>query len=407
MHRFAWIALAVLPQASEVERQAARITGADGRATFDAISRLVDLAATSREAVEAAASKLPDDLAFYREALREELKAREGAPRLKRASFEAKEQSPLAALNEITAKFGEKLDLNNLSRGAGGPVSTVTVKLQDASYMEALDSICRQAKATLYSNGATLSVNPFQQDFGSFHYRNYLVLLPSATLSRRIEFGGGETRSVRIQLNLFWDSEGRIVRSVRVRVAEAIDGNGKPVATLPEEPQPAEPARKEGDPVANFASPWNQYEIALAVPDAAKISRVRGFYEALASREASDFEFKDLGKDERKSDDHYEVEIARKTDAGTPRLLLRVKPKGSMETFLKTFLELRGWVVEGQEVPVYTSGRLSEGWVDYPIAETTRFEVQSPQRLKGLRLRIHRVLVERRIPFEFADIPLK
>lgn len=403
------LVLAVLAQEGEVARQAARITAKDPRASLDAVSRLVDLAATSREAVASAASKLPDELSFYRTALQEELKAREGAPRLKRASFDAADRAPNAILNEIAAKFGETIDLNNLNRGGAAAVpgpATITLKMENVSYMEALEAVCRQAKVGITLNGMQVFINPFQEHLGASAYRNYIVLLPFVTRSRRIEFGAGETRSLRLTMQLLWDSEGGVVRVGRAQVVEAVDEKGKAVEALPEEPAPPEPARKEGDPVWNYASRWNQGEIALKIPEAGKIARLRGFYEVEGSREASAFEFADLTKDEKKADDHYEVETLRKGAGGNALIELRVKPKGPIEAFLKMPLEVRAWVADGRETPLYVQGSLKDGRVEYHFPQMSHY-LGNAVAIKTVKVRVHRSLVPRRIPFEFADLPVQ
>src|SRR6516162_3381270 len=100
------IAAPVQGGSDEVARQAARITGADHREAFDALSRLSDLAREARPAVEAAAAKLPEELRFYREGLEEELRVRQVLgpryPELKRRSFQFKDQSTLAAITQLS-----------------------------------------------------------------------------------------------------------------------------------------------------------------------------------------------------------------------------------------------------------------------------------------------------------------
>lgn len=409
------VVLLLLQDASgEVARQVARITSKDPRASMDAVSRLSDLAATSREAVQAAAAKLPDELSFYRTVLQEELRVRERLagtyPKLKRASIEARDQTGLAVINEMATKFGEKLDVNNFGRGAVAPAApagpALTFKLDDVSYMEALEAVCRQGKLGLYSNGSQLMLNPFQENVALSAFRNFLVLVPTATRSRRIEFGAGETRSLRFSLNLFWDSDTSVARIVKVQVVEALDGKGKAIPPLPEEPMGPETPRKEGDPVLNIVNRFNQFEIALTMTDADKISRLRGFYETLVPTGTSAFDLTDLEKEPKLSDDHYEVQAVRKVEGGAAQILLRVRPKGSMDELIKAPVELQGVFDGGAEVSLFTSGRVTEGRLEYPVVESNR-QLGQPQVIKGLKLRIARSLVERRIPFEFCDIALK
>ncbi len=388
--------------------------------SLGAVSRLVDRAATARGEVEAAAARMP--AGFHRTVLQEELKSRPTT--LKRVSFDLKEQAATGVFNEIASKFGEKINLQHFQRGGpgGGAQATVALKLENASFMEALDAACRQAKVGVFTNGLQLALNPWQENLASSPYRNHLVVLSTATRSRKIEFGAGETRSVVLALNLFWDADGGVVRVGKVRLAEAIDDQGRPVAAQPEEPAPAPPERKEGDPVVHWINRWSQQPLALQVPDAPKLSRVRGFYEVHVSQVSSNFELGDLEKGPAKSDDHYEVQATRKKEFGPGGILLRMKPKGSLEEFLKTPVEVFGsgealleapvgegataTVRDRAEVPVYAQGRVVDGAVEYRLI-ASGLPADTPAEYKSLRIRIHRATVERLIPFEFSDVPIR
>ena len=388
--------------------------------SLGAVSRLVDRAATAREEVEAAAARMP--AGFHRTVLQEELKSRPTT--LKRVSFDLKEQAAAGVFNEIASKFGEKLDAQHLQRGGPGGafLAIAGLKLENASFMEALDAACRQAKVGVFTNGVQLSLNPWQENLASSPYRNYLVTLHTATRSRVIEFGAGETRAVVLSLNLFWDSDGGVVRVGKVRLAEAIDDQGRPVAGKPEEPAPAQPERKEGDPVVHWIVRWSQQSMALQVPDAAKLSRLRGFYEVRMPQATREFELGDLEKGSAKSDEHYEVQATRKKEYGPGGVLLRVKPKGPLEEYLKAPVEIFGSGEALQEAPVrdggtatvrgraevmvYAQGRVVDGAVEYRLTAPGVPANTHPE-FKSLRVRIHRATVERLIPFEFTDVPIR
>jgi hypothetical protein len=156
--------------------------------------------------------------------------------------------------------------------------------------------------------------------------------------------------------------------------------------------------------VGTLVSRFNQWEIALTMPETEKLARLRGFYEVEVPGAVNVFEFTDLEKDQKKSDDSFELETVR--SSANPRLLLRIKAKGSIDELIKMPLELTGTLADGMEVPMYTSGRLSEGRLEFPLVETSR-QFGQPQALKSIRLRAFRSLVARRIPFEFADLPAK
>jgi hypothetical protein len=401
---------ALLSLQDDVAKQAARVGEKDSRASFDAVSRLADLAAASRPAVEAAAAKLPD---FYRDVLLEELRARERMggryPKVRRLSIDAKDQPPLTVFSEINAKHGEALELSFFNRGAaaGAPV---TLRIEDASFMEALDAACRQCKAGVMLNGTRLAVNPFQANVGMFSFRHCLVQVTAASRSRKIEFGAGETRSFRLTFQLLWESDAGILRVVKARVTDAVDSGGKAVAALPEPPAEPAPPRKEGDPVVvtNVLQGWNQEEVALEVPPGDTLKRLRGWYDVLMVNETSSFEFASLDKEEKKGDDHYAVEAGRKKEGDQLKLVIRVTPKAGVEAFLKSSVEVRGVWSGSADMPLYLQGRVVESRVEYTLAlPTSELAQQVTPDLKSITLRIHRAPFERRIPFEFIDLPVK
>src|ERR1051326_8921094 len=257
LHAVIVFALLLQDTPSEISRQAARISAKDPHASLDAVSRLSELAVTSRASVEKAAAAIPEDVAFYRLALQEELRARDRLgelyPKLKRASIDAKDLAAIGVLNEMCTKFGEKLELANYTRpGMPAPAQgSVTVRLEDASFAESLAAVARQTKMGFYWNGVRLMPNPFQETIGAFGYRNFFAFISFATRSRKIEFGAGETRSLRYAVSLYWDSQATVARTVKVRVVQALEGNGKAVPALRDEPSSPEASRKEGDPVGN------------------------------------------------------------------------------------------------------------------------------------------------------------
>lgn len=400
--------------AEEIARQAAALTLKDHRPAFAAVSRLADLAAGSRPAVEAAAAKLPEEAAFYREALREELRLREklGArfPTLKRRSFDFKEQSPQAAYTQVTTQFAEKLDLSNFRRGNGG--TPFSLELKDVSYMEALDEIGRKSKAGLFMNGTMLSVAPQYGSVSTFAYRNFLVLVPAASRSRLVEFGGGERRSLNIFLQVQGDSEGSLLQVGKPRLVDAVDGDGRAIGEAAPEPveapEPEPKGERKGTVGLYTINTWVQHELRLALPKNETLARLRGWIDIHVPGEVSSFEFADLSKPDKKSDDHFTVEISRSVEPNLVKIELRVTPRAGVEAFLKMPTECRGnWSIGGEQA-FFVGGKVVDGRVDYVANFPTGGQVDGrTQDLKSLKLRIHRSPIERKIPFEFRDIDFK
>lgn len=339
-----WLSIAALAQggADEVARQAARISAADHREAFDAVSRLADLAQQSKPAVEAAAATLPDELRFYRDGLQEELRVREALggryPELKRRTFQFKDQSPLGAVNQVSAEFSEKVDLNLFRRGvAAAPFS---LQLKDVPFMEALEGISRQTKLGLFVNGFQLSLNPMMPSIGSIAYRNFLVLIEGANRNRRIEFGAGETKSLQFWLRLVADSNVKLLRVSRLKLVEALDGEGGAIRELPapraEDSHSGVPEKNASPQVFLFAPVVpDQMILTLALPKSETVARLRGWYEVVVGGDSSVFEFVDLATPKKKADDFFEVEVSRTLAEKLQKVTVLVTPKGGVEAFLK------------------------------------------------------------------------
>ena len=310
------IALATLLALQEdVEKQAARVTEKDSRASFDALSRLADLAGPSRAAVEKGAGTMP---AFYREALLEELRMQERmgdkCPKLKRLSLDIRNQAPLAVFTDLNTQHGDKLQLSFLNPRMGGQAgANLTLRAGDVTFMEALDAVCRESKSSLMMNGWRYGINPHQPNVASFAYRNVIVQVGSASRQRKVEFGAGETRSYQLSLQIFWDIDAPLLQVVKGRVTEALDSAGGTVAVLPPPvaaPE-AEPARNDASLASLYPMSFSTQEVQLAVPKGDTI-RVRGWYDVLVAGESSLFEFAPVGADAKKADERYALEVGKK-----------------------------------------------------------------------------------------------
>lgn len=409
---FAWVAAAALFQggAEEIARQAARLTDKDPRQSFNAVSRLAEVAAKSKPAVESAVAGLPKELAFYREALAEEIRVREtmGAlyPALVRHSFDFKDQTPLSAWTQVSNMFGEKLELNFIRRVSGAAL--FNLELRDLTFMESLEEVSRGTKTGIFLNGAMLAVNPAQVTAGTCAYRNYMILMQRAVRSRKIEFGAGETRSLQVWLQIIGDSTGRLVRITRPRIAEAVDGDGVAVAELPENPKDEE-SEAPTKPEASFqvAVPWHQSRVTLALPKSDTLARLRGWFDVVLSGESSGFDFTDLSKPTKQTDEHFEVEVERIAEAESPKIVVRVTPKDGIKGYLTMAAEAKGsWKVGKGEQPLYLPGKVEGNQVKYTLV-LPGAEAGRAQELTSIRLKFHRAAVERRIPFEFRDLEFK
>jgi hypothetical protein len=417
------------PQDDEVAKQAARITTKDPAASLDAISRLVDLAGKSKADVEAAAAKIPDEAAFYRQALLSELKSR-GAlgdkfGREIRVSIDFKEKSVADALAELGEKTKEKVDATYAMRGA--PANPITVKADEVPYLQALAQVCREAKYWMNPTPDGIAVYQGGRDvLGMSVYRNFLVMIQSGERSSRTLFGAGTKRSLSLRIVGMWDSQAGVILAREPKLETAVDDKGRALEAMPRGDDEEDPYRAAGT-VDNGVHGGSYGELRFKLPekDAEKVGLVRGTIAFLVPVKsgALTLSFKD-GKAEPASDEVAELSLVQMEGqqqqwAGrggifirNQELKIRVKPKGSLEDLKKMPVAFTVKIKDQGELKASGYGQVVDGaieyqiWPQFPMAQRLNQE-DNGHAYESVTVTVHREVVERPVPFEFRDVPLK
>jgi hypothetical protein len=401
------------PQDDDVAKQIARISATDPDASWDAVARLLDSKAP-RAALEAAAEKIPADAAFYKSALLEEAKAREGFGekfgRPARVTLEAKGKTPAAVIADLVAQSKQEVDLAWApDQGASGEV---TVQLADAPFLAALAEICRQGNLRPYLQGDSLVVYGGKPQ-GAFAYRNFLAMLD---LSRvwEVSFGSPAKKYLALTVTVLSDRGIQLLRSSTVELLEAVDDAGKALEILPSDSTDAEKDRVEAEAwITNAVWAGGGSMPGRVTPpgkDAAKLVRVRGFVTVELPAETKTIAL-EAGK-EVKPDDGLIERVTAKPAAGDQGMqwTVTMKPKAAPREFEKTPIQFRLKTKDGTERPCWASGKIAGDAVEYGVnAQATPAEMRTGQMPQGeaLLLVVHRKVATRRIPFEFRDVALK
>jgi hypothetical protein len=415
-----WMIAAVLSlptvqdPAAEVKRQAARITAKDPAASFDAVSRLVDLAGGSKEAVDAAANALGDDVAFYRKALKDELDARvrlgDRYGAVQRITIDAKEKTLSSVMQEVVEKSKEKIDAYWLLQSRGS--QTVTVKAEDVPVLEALRAVCAEAKVRLTVQGGVLQL--YDGGGGSapaFQYRNFLLTASTIQKTRDVQFGGAVVRSVNLTLTAAWDRGVTVARTDGIEVLECLDDKGRVIEPLKKEEEKA-PA-SDSPTVANVYGFSAAAVARLAWPpeDAEKIALLRAALVLRVPKETSSFALAVAEKGTAKSDDHFEATLdGVRTERNRTEAVVRLKPKGALADFRKMAVIFRLKVKDGDLRLCYGSGKAVEGTVEYTVNPRLLGEEQATGKkveIESVEVVVVRTTEDRRVYFELKDLPLK
>ncbi len=386
-----------LPLNGEPAKPAARAAEPGPRTSFREVARIVDL---TRAEAEKAAAGLP---AFYRDAVLDDLKARERLGdrfgRDARISIDAKADS----VDRV---------INALKRGSGIPINAeepqdvqaarITLKLDDVPLMEALAAVCREAKLTPFmANDSIACVYDSLGFAATSAYRDFLVVLQPIERAWETDFGGSSRGRFGVQLVLIRRPETPIVGIGGVELVEAADDKGRAL----ERTKPPWEAEPEATTVWN-AGEGHLPRLFLTWPgrDASKIARLRGSVAVRFALETSRFEFAAPKEGEQRADDHYELTV---TGAGGTGFAVRVKPKGGIEELKKAPVELRVRMKGLDEAITYASVHPEEAAIIYLVPVPVDDEGHAAGVVESAEVLIHRTTVERKIRFEFVDVPLK
>jgi hypothetical protein len=146
--------------------------------------------------------------------------------------------------------------------------------------------------------------------------------------------------------------------------------------------------------------------------DAEKLARVRGAFTQLVPDQSTVLPLKAAEKGTKVADEHFEATLEGvRSDRNRTEAVIRVKPlKMTLDEFRKLSLGFRIKAKEMDERFCYGTGRASDGAVEYTINPRLMGEEQVQRKaleVEGVEVVIYRTTAERKLHFEFRDIPLK
>ncbi len=408
--------LALLLQDGELAREAARALGKDPAAALDAASRLVDLPPSAE--LDAALAAWPAEAAFLRDTVKAELAAKKvlgdrfGAVR--RVDLDVDARPLPAVLQAVADSLKIRLDTSNAFPGAEPPA--VTIKAKGLTPLEALDRVLREGKLCAWPAEDTLRVQPGVSDFHpSSSWRNFLLRVQSVRRGRILELGGPAREVAQIQLQGWCD--GAVAPaggwSWQAVLDEAVDDLGRPWKAGPPIDPPADPGTYLNATGAGFAA-----MIDLAPPDAksAKLSRLRGWVRTRIPTRSLRFDLPiDGGKPARLEVGGHVLEWkGRVIRHGSPCWEFVVTAPKETADALATMpvdcaaTETAGTpVARGVGVEARPGGAVAYTFSSFEGYFDDEPEHAAAQPVTRLVFNLHVETVERRIPFEFRDLPLK
>lgn len=391
---------------AEIKRQADRL---DGARALDAAARLVDLAEAAPRQVEAALAGKP---AAYRElveaerAVRAKVGAKFGKP--ERVTLDVTKKPWREVLDEIRPKLAVPLDLEHMNRMPEG--DGVTLKLEEATPLEALTAFAKAAGLGLWTNMGKFGLYPGGGSpvMAASGYRNFLTQLLDLRKVRTTDFGEDVGRAAVLRLGFFSDGGAEAVPAPDAgpEVAEAVDDKGRALPAFPRKDNPYE--GRDNWRNAEVTGHYREVRVRMADDQAEKIRLLRGHLRVMVPLETSRFGFTRTSLNGQKvSADGYTAEwLGISEEDGTT--IVRIRVTGPAGKDLKKLpMAVRMQPKTGPEA------RLGYFFKEIPAGLELSVEMREEDEEGNLvppekvELLLHRTCVERRIPFEFRDLPLK
>ncbi len=418
MTRFAAIAVLLLAQDGAPRDPVDCITPKNSRSSFDAISKIVDL---PRSEAEAAAAKLPAVCDFYRRMILDDVAMRaqmgERFGREVRVTLDYKDAHATTVLASIAKQSGIRInDTADLFEDFDEEPK-ISLQVRDMLFFEAVDAVCRLAKVqswrVLLSN--EVDFDELGDATASCYYRDFMFT--AGTMERRwaVEFGAGSRQWMSVRVAAIWDPRSGILGAGAWELIEGCDDRATKFATqkLPEE-TPAATTDATEEEVRNLCSPLQLDRLSTLTltsphPEATKIERLRGSFTARMPLDSSDFTFTPTKDIDEKSDDHFDVRVEWKAKE-SEWVEVSIKPKGAKAEFLKMPVQLVMRIKTVDFDFIEGDAELRDGVAVYtPQAYSSIEDIPTPDepQVESLVVRIHRKTLDRRVRFEFTDIPLK
>ncbi|MBV8880970.1 MAG: hypothetical protein JO332_13450 [Planctomycetaceae bacterium] len=349
----------------------------------------------------------PTVLASIRQeiALNDSLGTSYGPPHL--FSFDGSEESLGVLLSRLESTAGAPFQKNSLDLG-----QKLSIKLEDATFWEALDEICAKASIwyyptndPLYLNGGMASLKPRS------YYGPIMAVMDRVIQQRRVNFSTIES-DFTIRLMLVWEkSIAPLGTSGRYHLAAVTDDTG---AMLIAPPRPAPPAPRPGGLIRPPGQGLDLSGLRPPSPGAKKLSRVEGTLELEFPFRLDEVRF-ELSADGPTPSKERAIEGAKielknftpqaawgatmsisiKFDDPKEAAAFRIGPT-DIDYVLGSDQKRSGWI---------GSAKLEDG-ATYTFVGNWRNGGRQ-ELPKEVRLRIPRGVVIKNVPFSFKDVELK
>lgn len=401
------------------------------RRVYHAVADLAALGEAALPSVEAAAREAKGRTREYLTLAAEEIRSAQatGIVPPKRISLKAADRNVVELLNDLRAKTGVALSLENLQGEEKLPDAAVDIK--DCTMLEAFDAICHAGNVTVtMENGQFMLYQGDYQDLPRFFYSQYFFRLGNYVLMKTATFRKPAVQSFKIQMEMLWDPAAAPCRFSPPVVVEAVDDRGKnlliPPAKKKDVKTPPDPEDEDGQEAMSFL------ELQPPTPGAQKIAVLRGFAPISLPKTKATVSFsepprKEGGPDEghasfegqiRKVGD-FTVKIS-KVEAAMFRIGVEISSTKMKPDEIARLPFLAGVALKGGDLGrTYVSlwsmkDDVAELMVSFqplhlkePLIRLNEDRPAPPPVIEKLDLSIVTAVQERRIPFEFRDLKIK
>lgn len=350
----------------------------------------------------------PAQLGLIREevAFNESLGAAYGPPHL--FSFDGSEESLGVLISRLETAYGATFQKNSFDLG-----QKLSIKLDDATFWEALDEVCAKGSIWYYPgndppslNGGMASMKP------RAYYGPIMAVMDRVQQQRRVTFSAIES-DFSIRLIIAWEKTiAPLGANGRARLTAATDDTG---ASLLAPPKPA--AAKPPRPGGQLRTPGHHLDLSglrPPAPQSKKLTRVEGTFELEFPSRVDEVRFElapegpTSGKE--KSIDGATVELKAFTPQAAWGATLSVAIK------FQDPREAAEFRIGSADVEYLMAGDQKRvGWISSAkLEEGTTYSFSGNWRGGGrqelpreIRIRIPRGVVVKHVPFRFKDVELK
>lgn len=435
MTRALIVLLLALPglQDDKVAPLAKELESSDLRRVYHAVADLAALGDAALPAVEARAKDAKGRVRDYLALAADEIRAAgtgSGPGPARRFSMKAADRNVVELLNDLRAKTGVALSLENLQGEEKLPDAAVDI--HDATMLEAFDAICHAGNVTVtMENGQFMLYQGDYQDLPRFFYSHYFFRLGNYVLMKTATFRKPAVQSFKIQMEMLWDPAAAPCKFNPPVLIEAVDDRGKSLLLPP--PPPKKKDAKPPDPMEDIEQESTTYlELVPPTPGAQKIAVLRGYAPVSLPKTRATVSFAEAPKkDGAPEEAHAGLEgMVRKTGDFTVKISkieaamfrigvevssTKMKPDEIAKLPFLAGVALKGGDLGRTYVSLWSMKEdVAELMISFqplhlkePLILRADDRPAPPPVIEKLDLSIVTSVQERRVPFEFHDLKIK